>query len=68
MKKLKNKIIKSKSMNKILNDRLYLDMVKFLGNNPITEDSQILIERYLSKQVDALLSESESDKENTQKI
>ena len=51
---------KSKSMNKILNDRLYLDMVKFLWNNPITEDSQIQIERYLSKQVEALLSEPES--------
>ena len=50
---------KSKSMNKILNDRLYLDMVKFMWNNPITEDSQIQIERYLSKQVEALLSEPE---------
>jgi len=49
---------KSKSMNKILNDRLYLEMVKFLWNNSITEDSQIQIqiERYLSKQVEALLS------------
>lgn len=26
---------KSKSKNKILNDRLYLDMVKFMNNNPI---------------------------------
>lgn len=43
-----NQIIKSKSksMNKILNDRLYLDMVKFRRSNPITEDSQIQIERY----------------------
>jgi hypothetical protein len=24
-------------MNNILNDRLYLDMVKFLSNNPINE-------------------------------
>lgn len=47
-------------MNKILNDRLYLDMVKFMWNNPITEDSQIQIERYLSKQVEALLSEPDS--------
>ena len=51
---------KSKSMNKILNDRLYLEMVKFLSNNPINEDSQIQIKRYLSKQVDVLLSEPES--------
>ena len=30
-----NKIIKSKSRNKILNDRLYLDIVKFMCNNPV---------------------------------
>lgn len=42
-------------------------MVKFLCNNPITSNSQILIERYLSKQVDALLSESESEKNKNKK-
>jgi hypothetical protein len=51
---------KSKSKNKILKDRLYLDRVKFLNNNPITENSKILIERYLNKLVDVLLSEPES--------
>jgi hypothetical protein len=48
-------------MNNILNDRIYLDTVKFIFFNPfINEDSKILIERYLNKQVDALLSEPES--------